>query len=81
MEKRAATSQATIISEMLSGFCDLGMMSPVSSRVSIIYVGDSTLSVATVGSVSDTMVAGLAEDGSVEGAGTMGAPVGPIDLG
>lgn len=32
---------------------------PASSRVSIIYVRDATLSVTTVGTISDMMVAGL----------------------
>lgn len=54
---------------------------PVSSRVGIIYVRDATLSVATVGAISDMMVAGLAEDSAIETASSMAAPVGPISLG
>lgn len=54
---------------------------PVSSRVGIIYVGDATLSVATVGTISDMMVAGLAEDGAIEAASSVVAPVGPVSLG
>lgn len=54
---------------------------PVSSRVGIIYVRNSTLSVATVGTIGDMVVAGLAEDGAIEAASPMAAPVGPISLG
>lgn len=53
----------------------------MSSRVSVIYVRDATISVATVGTISDVMVAGLAEDGAVEAASYVVAPVGPIGLG
>lgn len=54
---------------------------PGLSRVGIIYVGNAALSVATVGTISDMMVAGLAQDGAIEAAGSVAAPVRPICMG
>lgn len=53
----------------------------MSSRVCVVYVRDATLSVATVSTISNMMVAGLAEDGTVEAASSMATPVGPVSLG
>lgn len=53
----------------------------MSSRVSVVYVWDAPLSVATVSAIGDMMMASLTENSTIEAASCVVAPVCPISLG